>query len=287
MKKTVMTILIFLAAAIMIVCLISAYICSRDVKLTKYEVPADGLTGDVRLIVLADLHGNEYGEDNSVLISMAEAAKPDAILLDGDMISRNADEEDVERFLAFAEKLTAIAPVFYSTGNHEIDYMKENGEALLERIAGAGVTVLYDDYVETELAGQTLRIGGTSGHYRDINREEQFDYAMQEEIGGAGVPAVVMMHMPENMVCDSARANWNADLYISGHTHGGLLRLPGIGGVYAPTQGFFPEYDCGRYTVDGRLELIITSGLAGYGIIPRVFNRPEIVLITLVPEEQG
>lgn len=84
------------------------------------------------------------------------------------------------------------------------------------------------------------------------------------------------------MVKDSARERWNADLYISGHTHGGVVRLPLIGGIVAPTQGFFPEYDYGQYLVDERLNLIISSGLSGYDWIPRVFNKPEICVITMV-----
>ena len=110
---------------------------------------------------------------------------------------------------------------------------------------------------------------------------------MQEEIGSTDVPSIVLMHMPENMIADSARKNWNADLYISGHTHGGVVRLPLIGGLVAPTQGLFPKYDQGFFTVDGRLKLIITSGLAGYGPIPRIFNRPEICVIDMAPPTGG
>lgn len=107
---------------------------------------------------------------------------------------------------------------------------------------------------------------------------------MQEEIGSTDISSEVLMHMPENMVKDSARERWNADLYISGHTHGGVMRLPFIGGLVAPTQWLFPEYDLGQFLVDGRLNLIISSGLSGYGWIPRVFNKLEICVITLTPK---
>ena len=281
MKKKVMIIVFSVLLAILISTIVSAIVCSEDIKITEYEVPIKGIKSDVVIVCISDLHSKEYGEDNQVLIARIKEQKPDAIFADGDMISRDASENDICRFEKLLKELLQIAPVFYSTGNHEIEYMNEYGEEFLDRIAETGAVVLYDNYVETEIEGNSIRIGGTSGHYRSINWEEQLDYEMQEEIGSTDVPAVVLMHMPENLIKDSARERWNADLYISGHTHGGVIRLPLVGGVIAPTQGLFPEYDCGQYLIDDRLNLIITSGLAGYRWIPRVFNRPEICMITL------
>lgn len=267
--------------AILTAAIISAIVCLHSLKVAEYTVEVRRLESDIKIVCISDLHNKEYGQDNSKLISLIAEQKPDIIFADGDMIDRNSDNDDIERLLRLLGRLLEIAPVYYSTGNHEVDYMEEHGEALLERITETGAIVLYDSYVEAEIAGNTIRIGGTSGHYRDINWEEQLDYAMQEEIGSTDIPAVVLMHMPENIVCDSAREKWNADLYISGHTHGGIIRLPLIGGIVAPTQGLFPKYDYGQYALDGRLNLIITSGLAGYDWIPRVFNRPEVCVITM------
>ena len=220
------------------------------------------------------------------LLALIAAQHPDAVFAVGDMINRSADEEDILQFLELLVKLQEIAPVYYSPGNHESDYMADRDSGLLGRVSATGVTVLLDEYVETQLGGSTIRIGGTMGHYyryewSEEQKNDPPDYAMQEEIGSTDVPSIVLMHMPENMIADSARKNWNADLYISGHTHGGVVRLPLIGGLVAPTQGLFPKYDQGFFTVDGRLKLIITSGLAGYGPIPRIFNRPEICVIDM------
>lgn len=262
---------------------VSAVVCSQSLKVTDYSISAEGLNSELKIVCISDLHSKEYGNANEKLLSLIAEQKPDAIFANGDMINRDATEAEIQQFLDLLTALIKTAPVFYSTGNHEVDYMAEHGDALLDRIAETGATVLYDNYVETEIAGNTIRIGGTSGHYRDLNWEEQLDYAMQEEIGNTDIPAVVMMHMPENVVMDCARENWNADLYISGHTHGGVMRLPLVGGIVAPTQGLFPKYDYGQYLIDGRLNLIISSGLAGYNWIPRVFNKPEICVISLSP----
>lgn len=282
-KKHVMIIIASIIALCAILMSVSAVVCSQSLKVTDYSISAEGLGSELKIVCISDLHSKEYGDANEKLLSLIAEQKPDAIFANGDMINRDATEAEIQQFLDLLTELIKTAPVFYSTGNHEVDYMEEHGDSLLDRIAETGATVLYDNYVETEIAGNTIRIGGTSGHYRDLNREKQLDYAMQEEIGSTDVPAVVMMHMPENVVMDCARENWNADLYISGHTHGGVMRLPLIGGIVAPTQGLFPKYDYGQYLIDGRLNLIISSGLAGYNWIPRVFNRPEICVISLSP----
>ena len=286
MKKMLLKIVLGVLLAAVLASAVSAVICSRELKVTEYDVGIDGLTSPARVVVISDLHSKEYGNDNSTLLALIAAQHPDAVFAVGDMINRSADEEDILQFLELLVKLQEIAPVYYSPGNHESDYMTDRDSGLLGRVSATGVTVLLDEYVETQLGGSTVRIGGTMGHYyryewSEEQKNDPPDYAMQEEIGSTDVPSIVLMHMPENMIADSARKNWNADLYISGHTHGGVVRLPLIGGLVAPTQGLFPKYDQGFFTVDGRLKLIITSGLAGYGPIPRIFNRPEICVIDM------
>ena len=286
MKKMLLKIVLGVLLAAVLASAVSAVVCSRELKVTEYDVGIDGLTSPARVVVISDLHSKEYGEDNSALLALIAAQHPDAVFAVGDMINRSADEEDILQFLELLVKLQEIAPVYYSPGNHESDYITDRDSGLLGRVSATGVTVLLDEYVETQLGGNTVRIGGTMGHYyryewSEEQKNDPPDYAMQEEIGSTDVPSIVLMHMPENMIADSARKNWNADLYISGHTHGGVVRLPLIGGLVAPTQGLFPKYDQGFFTVDGRLKLIITSGLAGYGPIPRIFNRPEICVINL------
>lgn len=280
-KKSIKIIAISLAAVIAIAAIISAIVCADSIKVTEYEVPIDNLNSEINIVCISDLHSKEYGEGNSKLLSLIGQQNPDAIFTNGDMINRNAGEEDIREFLSLIRRLQQIAPVFYSVGNHEVEYMKNNGDGLLNQIAETGAVVLYDNFVETEIAGNIIRIGGTIGHYRNSNWKDKLDYAMQEEIGSTDIPAVVLMHMPESLVFDSERENWDADLYISGHTHGGIVRLPIIGGLVSPSEGLFPKYDYGQYLIDGRLNLIISSGLAGYKFIPRVFNKPEICVIRL------
>ncbi len=283
-----MIIAFILITAALITAAISAVRCSRQLETAEYVLGIEGIESPTRVVAISDLHSKEYGEDNSRLLSLIARQSPDAVFCVGDMMSRNADSEDVQRLLKLLVSLQEIAPVYYSPGNHETDYIIDRDPDFLELISETGVTVLLDNYVETELGGNAVRIGGTMGHYHRYNwtqaqKDDPPDYAMHEEIGDSDLPSIVLMHMPENMTLDSARKNWNADLYISGHTHGGVVRLPLVGGLVAPTQGLFPKYDRGHFTVDGRLELLISGGLAGYGPVPRIFNPPEICVITLEP----
>ena len=286
MRKKIYKILLVIFAAELLFAAVSAVVCSSSVKVTKYNEPITGLVDDIKIVCISDLHGKEYGENNSKLLSLISEQKPDAIFVLGDMINSDADENEVMQFLNLLEKLGSIAQVYFSPGNHEMDYMLDTGDDLMSRINTTGTFALCDEYIETEIGGSIVRVGGSLGHYYRYEwsaeeKENPPDYQMEESIGAADVPALVMLHMPESIIKDCAAKRWTGDLYFCGHTHGGVIRIPAIGGVFAPAQGLFPEYDSGSFTSYGQ-RLIISSGLAGYDWVPRVFNRPEICVVNLI-----
>ena len=286
MKKVFKIILIIIAAIVLTVS-ISAIVCSTVIKITPYTASIDGFKKDARIVCISDLHSREYGKDNARLIAKVAEQKPDAIFVIGDMINADADEEDIKDMLSLMRKLGEIAQVYFSPGNQEMDYMYDTDAALLEHISETGAVTLWDSYVETEIAGNTVRVGGSLGHYYRYGWTGEMlynspDYAMEKEIGSTDVPALVLLHMPESLFTDDPDW-WTGDLYLCGHTHGGVIRIPGIGGLYAPTQAFWPEYDRGRFNVCGQ-DFIITSGLSGYKGVPRIFNMPEICVVNIVSE---
>ena len=278
---------ILLAAAIIGV-LLSITICAFAVRTVTYTVALQNLSSPLRLVLLSDLHGKSFGRENSRLIAKIQEQSPDAIFLDGDMIDRSADQTDVQELLRLIERLHEIAPVYFAPGNHELEYMQADA-GFLTQVAEAGAVVVNDSYVDVTIAGQPLRIGGTMGHAFYFGRsEEEFssspEYQFLKAFEDTDVPKICLAHMPDTFIFNGAYNLWNVDLVLSGHTHGGLIRLPFIGGLYAPMQGWFPEYDRGYFRLGEHMQMVISAGLSGHGIIPRINNPPEIVVIDLVPE---
>ena len=266
---------------IALIMLASALDCALNINVTEYEMPLEGIEKPARLACISDLHGWSYGRKNRKLLALVAGQKPDAIVIAGDMITRVASERQIFRMTELIRRLTEIAPVYYATGNHEVDYMAENGMEWLDRVADTGATVLYDSFTYAAVGENTVRIGGASGRYFDGSERDVATLIMLEEIGGDGIPSVAVVHQPENIFHQEKRNSWTADLYLSGHTHGGVWRVPGVGGVMSPAEGLFPKYDKGMFLIDGKMPMIINGGLSGYYFIPRVFNRPEICVIRI------
>lgn len=288
MKRWVRTLLI-LAAVLILAVGISTVVSNTVLSVAEYTVALDSVTEPVHLVVISDLHGRSFGKNNERLLSLVRRQEPDAIFLVGDMIASDADGEEVERLLALIRNLTECAPVFFSPGNHEMQFM-ESGNELLDWVAGAGATVLNDSYVDVTIAGQPLRIGGTMGHGFPFGRSaEEFsssaEYIFLKEFENTENPTICLAHMPDTFIFNGAYTLWDVDLAISGHTHGGLVRIPWVGGLYAPMQEWFPTYDRGWFRLGDDMQIVITSGLAGYEFLPRVNNLPEIMVVDLTPAD--
>ena len=282
--RKIFALLLILLTAFGVSVLVSAE-CLIDVH---YTVAVEGLTNGVRAAVISDLHGRELGKNNVRIIAKTAEQFPDIIFLDGDLIDRNSGEEDVRELERLIQSLCEIAPVFFSLGNHEQAYMR-NDDTLLERIEAAGATVVNDSFVDVSIADQTLRIGGTLGYGFYFGRsEEEFtassEYVFLKEFENTDFPTICLAHRPDTFIFNGAYDMWDIDVVVSDHTHGGLVRLPFVGGLYAPMQGFFPEYDRGYFQLGDNMQMIISSGLAGHGVLPRVNNLPEIVVVDLVPK---
>ena len=288
MKRKKHLVKITTAVVICLAAFFTVLIGNTQISTTSYSVALQNLGSSVRVILLSDLHGKSFGRENSRLIAKIQEQSPDVIFLDGDMIDRSADSADVQELLRLIKRLHEIAPVYFAPGNHELEYMQTDA-SLLTQVAEAGAIVVNDSYADVTLAGQPLRIGGTMGHAFYFGRsEEEFssspEYQFLKAFEDTDVPKICLAHMPDTFIFNGAYNLWNVDLILSGHTHGGLIRLPFIGGLYAPMQGWFPEYDQGYFRLGEHMQMVITSGLAGHGLLPRVNNLPEIVVIDLVPQ---
>lgn len=252
----------------------------NEITIKNEKIP-DNFSG-FRIAQVSDLHNAEFGKDNKKLLSLLETCEPDVILLTGDLVdSRNTD---IEIAISFSEKASAIAPTYYVSGNHEARI--DEYEDLIEGLENAGVQVLKNESVLLEQSGNSICVAGMEDpsfvtDYLFGDSETVAIDVLSELISDEDVFTILLSHRPELF---DTYVECKADLVFSGHAHGGLFRLPFIGGIVAPNQGIFPEYDAGQFT-KGSTNMIVSRGL-GNSILPfRINNRPEIVLVELKSEE--
>lgn len=261
-------------------------LCSLRLKVTEYEVPVSGAQGDVRIVFFSDLHCHahhlRFGEDYEKLVRTVEAQEPDLIVIPGDLINRSSSEIDDKAAGRLIRALTQIAPVYFSYGNHEQDYLADGWSMLPNVVEAYGGHILECAYEDMCINGTRFRLGGMSelAYYGGNGKYDPDAEAFLTDYCDTDIPKVMLSHRPEAFCFKHACYDWDVDLILSGHTHGGMLRLPFIGGVVAPIQGLFPKVDYGEYTFYDT-KMIVTSGLAGYEGIPRIYNPSEICVVTL------
>ena len=275
MKKIKFILLLILAALVLLIVWIAWG--NTALQLNSYTIASENLPkafDGFRIAQVSDLHNAEMGKENEKLISMLADAEPDMIVLTGDLI--DSQKTDIDTALAFAKKAVQIAPCYFVTGNHEAALSEYN--TLKEGLIALGVTVLEDDKTKIELSGERITlIGVADPSFQTDDHITVMNGKLEELISEEDGYSILLSHRPELFETYVAH---NVDLVFSGHAHGGQFRLPFIGGLVAPGQGLFPEYDAGIYT-DGNTNMVVSKGI-GNSIIPfRVNNRPEVILIEL------
>ncbi len=248
--------------------------------LRTYTVASPKLTAEVRLAVVTDFHSSDNADD---VVAMVTSCAPDAVLMVGDMFDDDTQNRPTERTLSLMRQLSAQYPCYYVSGNHEA--WTGEMDALYQQTEDAGVTVLRMSSGVLTVRGQRIALCGVPDPYEMVfsgapDTEEQLRQAM-ENVDSADF-TVLLAHRPELL---AKYAQFPLDLVVSGHAHGGQVRIPGVlNGLYAPNQGWFPKLAGGAYTQDGTT-LIVSRGLAVRTRLPRIFNRPEVVLVRCVPAE--
>lgn len=263
------------------VCAVSAAVCSIAIKTIYYKVRLPGASRKVRTVLIADLHSREFGPGNAKLLAKLRDIAPEYIFACGDIIGRDVQEPDIRRMLRFLEECSRTAPTCFVRGNHETGLLFSDHPDLLERIS-KNCTVVNDSSTEIELGGQRISLGGTKGSFGYLDEPDGQSFPMLAAMCRTGLPMIVMSHKPDAVI-SSAFAKSSGALFLSGHTHGGLWRIPFAGGLAAPGQGLLPKYDMGMFEFENNTKLIITSGMHGYWFIPRLFNLPEITVIDFEP----
>lgn len=247
----------------------------EDLEISRYEVASQKLPESFdgfKIVQLSDLHGAEFGEDGMELVDKVKELEPDIIALTGDFVTDEGDLAAVEKLAA---RLVKLCPVYFISGNHEFGSgLAVKVRNILER---AGVKYLSNEYLTINRGDDEILLGGVEDPlaYADMLSPDELAQKMNDAAPDAfkillGHRNYWMTEYPELPV----------DLIFCGHAHGGLIRIPGVGGLIGTDRRLFPDFDAGQFN-NGRYTLIVSRGLGNSVPIPRVFNRPEIVCVEL------
>ncbi len=279
-----------LTAAVLLTAL-DIFISYNCLTVSEFTVTSVRIVSPLRLVMVSDLHDHEFGAGNRRLAERIRELAPDAILLVGDLLNKDSPDGRIASDLI--GKLVDLAPVYISYGNQEEAYMARTRTDLKAAWEALGAVVLDEEYTDLEIRGSRIRLGGLYAYAFANDHANSTDpahmrpelYAFLSGFQDTDRFCLLMVHRPDSLIFGEAAETWSMDLAVAGHLHGGQVRLPFAGGLYAGDQGWFPEYDAGRYRLGKVENLIITRGLSSaQQRLPRFNNPPEIVVIRLEPE---
>lgn len=281
---------IFFGILICAVCLFMIIVMIRDSNRfvpVHYRISDSRIRKKLRVVLLADLHNKSYGENNEKLLSAIDDAAPDLILSAGDLMT-SVPEESMEPAEALMEKLTERYPVYYGNGNHEYRIYHEEekyggmGAEYRSVLKKCGVCLLENEAVRLPAFG--IRITGLDlgqKYYKKFRQNKLPLSELKERIGTSSEEDFTIL-LAHNPAFFESYAAWGADLTLSGHVHGGVMRLPFLGGVLSTSFRLFPKYDGGLFTIESR-KMIVSRGLGSHTVPIRIWNPAELVIIDLEP----
>lgn len=279
--------IIFLSLALLFI--LSGMYCNRNLKANTYNLSFDNLPKEFenfRITQISDLHNCTHGKNNSKILSLLKNSKPHIIVITGDMI--DSRKTNINIAADFAKEAVRIAPCYYVSGNHEAR-MPEEYTLLTNELEKAGVTTLENKAVKIKRGADSITILGAKDPYfirsktQELNKDI-LDNSLSEILQDSKNDFTVLLsHRPEHL---SVYAKHNIDLCLTGHAHGGQIRLPFIGGLFAPNQGFFPKFDAGIYK-EKNTTMIISRGVGSSQFPLRFLNPPEIPVVILNPRRGG
>lgn len=294
-----MEIIIGIFLAVILFFIIVMVIDGNRFVVREYTIESDKIKEEQKLVVLADLHNKKYGSNNEKLLKAIGDVNPDMVLTAGDILTAKPGKS-FETAASFMEKVAAKYPIYYGLGNHEYRmkiYPEDYGDAYdryISRLKKAGIIILDNETAEIRIRKMKksesdsdyfiLRITGASIerlYYKRFRKIKMDEFYLNGLIGTPkeDVYEILLAHNPEYF---EEYAAWGADLVLSGHVHGGIMKLPILGGVISPKLVLFPKYDGGRFE-EKDSTMILSRGLGMHTLPIRVFNPGELVVIHLLP----
>jgi len=258
-----------------LLCISTLIASSHWLQVTSIEVKDPDLPevfDGFKIVHLSDLHGAQFGEDNSRLLKKVRAQQPDIIVLTGDFLDSDTGADDND---ALIKALPLIAPTYFVSGNHDV--VSEDFEKFCELMEENSVTILRGEYTLLERSSEEIVLAGIEDPttWGNITKATELVDIIQENEGD--IFTVMLAHRnywPE------VEPELKVDIIMCGHAHGGIVRLPLLGGVLGTDRSFFPEYVDGVVQTE-EYSMIVSRGLGNSIFIPRFLNRPEIISLTL------
>lgn len=260
---------------IALLCLAAFYLVrdsSENLSLTEYSVSDADLPqsfAGFKIVQLSDLHGADFGTE---LADTVREQNPDIIALTGDFITT---EEDLPAVESLVSELSSICDVYFISGNH--DFGSGKIQELSNILSRHGVKYLKNEYVELERGNDKIILAGVEdpNSWADLKSPDEFTAKLN-----AAYPDTYTVLLGHRNYWMTEYPELPVDLILCGHAHGGIIRIPGVGGILSTDRTLFPDYDAGMYENDS-YTMIVSRGLGNSISVPRIFNRPEIVSIVL------
>lgn len=281
MVKNSLILLSFIVLCILI------YLDNKLIKVSKYEIKSCKLPkefNNFKIVHLSDFHNYKFiGKDNCQLIEKINKENPDIIVMTGDMV--NKYDKDFARFFKLAEALSKRYKIYYIVGNHEQRLDRKDLDSIIKKLTQFNITILDDEKVTIQRKNDLLNIYGINiplEFYKILNRPSNIKEVIEKVLKRCNFKEYNIL-LAHNPLYFKEYTKFSVDLILSGHVHGGMIRLPVIGALLSPERKLFPKYSSGVYEYNTK-KLIVSRGIGHSNPGIRLFNMPEILIITLLKE---
>ncbi len=283
-RKTKRTFVFTILSCILIFCIGTIIYNHNLIEVRHYNIKSEKIGesfNNYKIVQLSDLHNRKFGEDNERVIKYIDNENPNIVVFTGDMVTR--EEEKYDNFISLAKRISEKYETYYILGNHEQGLKSIELKNLLFRVKNeTNVSVINNTFVEIKREEESINLYGlwySKKYYTDLQNKRLTKEVIEKYIGKVDQSKFNMMitHNPLNF---ESYVDAGLDLTFTGHVHGGIIRLPYVGGVFSPQLTLFPKYDLGLYEKDNKY-MIVNAGLGYGGLKIRMFNPHEISVVTL------
>lgn len=264
------------------------YLSNTLILVSKYTITSAKIPlsfNNFKIVQLSDLHSASFGNDNQVLIKKIISLKPNIIVMTGDMV--NSEDKNFDVFLHLAKSVSQKYRTYYVIGNHEQNLKDSKLTFLTNQLASMGIKVLNNTKIELSNDNEKINLYGmwfNLKYYKDVSNSNTkniyFDETKMQKITGNCDSKRFNILLTHDPLYFETYNEWGADLTLSGHIHGGIIRIPFIGGLLSPERKFFPKYSAGEYHMNSHT-MIVNRGLGNGNFGIRIFDNPDISVITL------